>query len=143
MSAEAQKAWRERNPEKARSGWDRWNKQWRERNPEKAKATRNKAHRAFRLAHPEKVHAKDRRRTLRQYGLTPEGWAARFEAQGRACASCGFTLSKQWNVDHNHVTGETRGILCTGCNVALGYLENETRNARLRAYLEKQRWRLV
>lgn len=66
-----------------------------------------------------------RRRQLRQYGLTEAQFAALFRAQGNACACCGRTTNKgnkSWCVDHDHQTGEVRGILCGLCNTGIGAL---------------------
>jgi hypothetical protein len=38
------------------------------------------------------------------------------------------------NIDHNHVTGVTRGILCHRCNIIVGYIESPFYEATL-AYL--------
>lgn len=40
-----------------------------------------------------------------------------------ACHICG-SLEKT-NVDHDHVTGQIRGLLCAGCNIAVGVVERE------------------
>lgn len=42
-----------------------------------------------------------------------------------ACAICGRTQSTQWDskrlhVDHDHITGRIRGLLCNLCNTSLG-----------------------
>ena len=63
----------------------------------------------------------------RNYGLTPEGFAHRMRMQGGVCAICKRPPEAPprggnpvFHVDHNHVTGEVRGLLCSNCNMALG-----------------------
>ena len=62
----------------------------------------------------------------RQYDLTPQEWDRLYEAQGGVCALCRIPgrLGKhgKLHVDHDHVTGRIRGLLCTPCNVSLGIL---------------------
>ena len=51
-----------------------------------------------------------------------------FEAQNHCCASCKKHQSefdRVFAVDHNHITGQVRGLLCIPCNVALGMLEEK------------------
>lgn len=60
------------------------------------------------------------RRELRYGETTPH---ARLAAQGNRCAACGTDDPGNvngWVTDHDHVTGEVRGILCHGCNIGLG-----------------------
>lgn len=57
-----------------------------------------------------------------KYGITLEERNQMFEDQGKKCACCGATESKQWCVDHCHETGVVRGILCNLCNTGLGKL---------------------
>jgi hypothetical protein len=60
------------------------------------------------------------------------------------CASCGAKLDKNGskmekpNQDHNHKTGELRGLLCGACNIGIGYFKEDI-EALKRAikYLEK------
>ena len=77
--------------------------------------------------------SKDR---TRRYGITDEEYAAMLEAQGGACAIC---RTDEWgsagpNVDHDHATGEVRGLLCKPCNVGIGEMDDDP--ARLRAAAE-------
>jgi hypothetical protein len=65
-------------------------------------------------------------RNQARYGLTLEQWNALFETQGRKCAGCGSDKhgGKNWQTDHDHSTNRVRGILCHGCNVALGQVKD-------------------
>jgi len=63
-----------------------------------------------------------------------------FTAQEGKCLCCGATESHMGHrlaVDHCHETGEIRGLLCKGCNVALGHLkENKKFISSLLNYVE-------
>jgi len=71
--------------------------------------------------------------------ITADRYKEILAAQGGMCAICGATQGprgKSLCVDHDHATGETRGILCTKCNVAIGYLRDDPMLvARALAYL--------
>ena len=45
--------------------------------------------------------------------------------QDGKCAICGTRLEigRNTHVDHNHLTGKLRGVLCNKCNLHLGWLE--------------------
>lgn len=60
--------------------------------------------------------AQHERRVQATYGLGPGEYAALLDAQGRACAICRQKRSYKLNVDHDHKTGEVRGLLCRMCN---------------------------
>lgn len=73
--------------------------------------------------------AKQRMRTnrLAQFGLTPEQYEEMLEAQSGGCAICGTPegyAGKRLAVDHDHQTGEVRGLLCDRCNLVLGKMED-------------------
>lgn len=74
-------------------------------------------------------------RRSRRYGLVAEELAA-IDRQG-SCETCGST--ENLHVDHCHDSQEIRGILCRGCNTALGAVKDDLRTLiRLAAYLEKR-----
>lgn len=60
----------------------------------------------------------------RRYGVSPEQVEQMLASQGGACAICRTTEpgghGNTWHVDHNHTTGDVRGVLCSTCNTALG-----------------------
>jgi hypothetical protein len=67
------------------------------------------------------------RRRLKKYGLTKEQFDQMFEVQKGLCAICKFDLLKGIYgvaVDHDHVTGKVRGLLCHPCNRGLGQFQD-------------------
>lgn len=76
------------------------------------------------------------------YGITTAEYEALRAAQGGRCAICGAIstgcgAAAELFVDHDHATGAIRGLLCHGCNSALGLMGDDA--ARLRnaaAYIE-------
>jgi hypothetical protein len=54
-------------------------------------------------------------------GITPEQLVACYERQEGCCAICKTEVQLiNSAIDHNHDTGEFRGVLCKQCNRALG-----------------------
>lgn len=74
----------------------------------------------------------------RVYGLGHGGYAALYELQGGLCAGCrrATGATKRLAVDHNHATGEVRGLLCGVCNQLIGHFrDNPETFLRLADYL--------
>lgn len=77
------------------------------------------------------------RSSLRNYGLTRIEYNAMLEKQHGRCAAC--EEEKPLHIDHDHETGEVRGLLCQECNCALGFVKDDVITlTRLIAYLEKR-----
>jgi len=58
-------------------------------------------------------------------GITPEILVDAFERQECCCAICKDLIDLVDSaIDHNHLTGEFRGILCKRCNRALGMFKD-------------------
>ena len=62
--------------------------------------------------------------SLRRYGITLDDYNALLKKQGGTCAICKTapTLKKLF-IDHDHKDGRVRGLLCSRCNLLLGYHE--------------------
>lgn len=79
----------------------------------------------------------------RTYGLPPETYDRLLTWQGGRCYICGVIPRKtRLAVDHDHETGEVRGLLCAGdqfgCNVALRrLLGHPSAGQRLAEYNER------
>jgi hypothetical protein len=77
-----------------------------------------------------KTRTKEQRRTQklrRLYGITLEDQNRILEGQGGVCAICG---TDNWtaagpSIDHDHATGEIRGVLCNRCNAGIGFLNED------------------
>ncbi len=68
-----------------------------------------------------------RRQIVKRYGLTVEAYKTLELGQKGTCAICHQINSngRALAVDHNHDTGIIRGLLCTTCNLAIGYLNDD------------------
>jgi len=76
-----------------------------------------------------------RKSIVRLYGLSKEqAEVALISYQGDLCGAC--REFKKLLVDHDHVTGQARGMICYRCNHIAGALEDR-RCADVQAYLER------
>lgn len=86
--------------------------------------------RAWHAAHKGDAGYVTRRREARlkmEYGMTLADEAKMIADQGKKCAICrGWIYKGKWHIDHCHVTGKVRGILCGNCNRGLGYFQERT-----------------
>ena len=77
---------------------------------------------------------------VRRYGVSPQRFEEMLAEQGGVCGIC---ETDDWgphgpNLDHDHETGEPRGILCWGCNTMLGAAgDNPATLRRAAAYIEE------
>ena len=72
-------------------------------------------------------------RIERIYGMSKEQFIALLEHQSGRCPICSAEVSeRKSHIDHCHVTGKVRGILCSRCNQAIG-LFNEDENSMMKA----------
>ena len=136
------------HPERVRKS----QREWHRKNPHKSGEYREKfseqratATAAWKRRNPEKVLEAKRRFDLKKYGLTLDDYERLLAQQGGHCAACPFvpnpTSRKRYLcVDHDHSSGRVRGLLCSGCNTALGLVRDEVeRLLRLAAYVERSR----
>ena len=77
---------------------------------------------------------------LNKYGITGEEFREILKKQGFKCPVCYRNITKNPSVDHDHITGKIRGLICNNCNLAMGNAEDSP--VRLRAmadYLERNK----
>lgn len=82
----------------------------------------------------------------KKYGLTVEDFNVMMAAQNGCCAICSVSFASldpatgkplRICVDHDHVTGKARGLLCDPCNKGLGmFSDDQARIGAAIAYLE-------
>ena len=93
-------------------------KVWRRKNPEKRK---------LQLAKEGRKEYTQNKHLRYSFGITLDEYKKKLVLQNNVCAICKQPETsllagkvKRLAVDHCHVTGKIRGLLCTNCNLALG-----------------------
>lgn len=87
--------------------------------------------RRFRDSLPDYNHT---RNLQRRYGLSVDEYQTLLANQNFSCPICkveisgslGYKRKRPVVVDHNHETGDVRGILCSLCNLMLGHAREST-----------------
>jgi hypothetical protein len=109
--------------------------QWRIDNPDKKKEQKRRHYEKHKDRIDQRAkewydNNKDRHTNtalLRKYGVTLEQYNLLRAQQGFCCAICNDhedSVGKKMFVDHDHVTGKIRKLLCTKCNVGIGMLKD-------------------
>ncbi len=99
-----------------------------QRHPEKVKTSRAKyaanIQARYRKRHPELVL---NRYMKWMYGISLEEYHELSQQQNGVCAICGGlprSRNRRLCIDHCHLTGKVRGLLCHKCNSTLGFMKD-------------------
>lgn len=96
---------------------------------------------------PERREVNLKNSLRRIYGLSFDRYEAMVEAQGNRCSICGsqpdpqgVKAASRLHVDHDHISGAVRDLLCNRCNMGVGYfLDDPARLRAAAAYIERHR----
>jgi len=110
------KRWRNKNKDKIRG----YNQKYKEKYPDRRKESALRWNRN----NPEKVLDTYYKRV---YGIDLATYQKLFNIQGGNCAICLKPEKRKRNlcVDHDHKTGQIRGLLCENCNIGIGYFADD------------------
>ena len=87
-----------------------------------------------------------------RFGIEYEDYVAMIEQQDNKCAICGREERRRWRnkdtralaVDHDHESGQIRGLLCADCNTAIGLMQDDVALlAKAIDYLQSHRLKIV
>jgi len=112
--AETKRLWREKN---------------REKQNEQSKWRKRKNRQADKIKRQSEEFKKKRKNNdlIRKFGINLQQYELILDQQGGKCAICNSHSCKsgrKFAVDHNHETGQVRGLLCQNCNTALGRFQD-------------------
>lgn len=96
---------------------------WERENPTKVRRTNNKSVQKHR-------EGKFNTNTWKCRGIdfTQEKYETRLKKQAGVCAICkrpNPSKKKRFALDHNHDTGQVRGVVCDRCNLIVGIIEKD------------------
>jgi nitrate/TMAO reductase-like tetraheme cytochrome c subunit len=98
--------------------YSKYNRKYRKLNLKKEKERR-------RLYYAKYKYKERNKFLIERYGITYEQYMDMVKQQKNKCKICKrhrSTFKNTLNVDHDHITGKVRGLLCTSCNRGIGYL---------------------
>lgn len=86
--------------------------------------------------------SKQKTRRQVRYGLSEKTYLDMLDKQDDRCAICAKRFGEEKHnkphVDHDHVSGEVRGLLCFVCNAALGaFKDNEDMLRKAAEYVKR------
>ena len=124
--AEYMKRWRQRHPEHSK-----YQREYMERylTPERRKEAVERS-KKWAKDNPERYKINALSTHLRMYfRMDVEDYFDMLDAQNGVCAICGETCksAQRLSVDHDHTTGEIRGLLCRSCNSGIGYFQDSVK----------------
>lgn len=129
-----QARWRAKNPEKVREYKRNHARRYYARNKE----AKQEYWRSYRRKNPD---VSLRSGLKYRYGLSLDQFREMESRQAGLCLACGRRPKSPLVIDHCHDTGEVRGLLCRGCNTALGLTAEDPKILRgLATYLEEKPW---
>jgi hypothetical protein len=121
------RAWYQKNRERVCEQ----HREWWSKNREKLNAD-------AREHYPDSKNGQLVRHRRRKYNIDEKTFIGMVEAQGGKCLICGEIPNKNLSVDHNHITGKIRGLICNSCNIAIAKAKDSPILLRAMAdYLEK------
>lgn len=98
------------------------------KNSKMAKCHPDRPHYGKGLCHSCCARKRQKEMNLRDVGLSSELVLKLALRQRFKCGICQKTISKKtWTVDHDHISGKARGLLCGRCNTGLGILGDSVR----------------
>lgn len=102
-------------------------REWREKNREKHNRQSRESQHRNRHKH---VLRNREYHLMKNYGLTVDDYNRMVTAQNGRCAICSTDTPARGrlHVDHDHITGKVRQLLCSRCNGALGWYEKYSEN---------------
>jgi hypothetical protein len=65
------------------------------------------------------------RNSLWKYGVGKKEFEILMTNQDGICPLCLDPLGRKVDIDHNHSTGEVRGLLCHRCNTMIGFVRED------------------
>jgi hypothetical protein len=94
---------------------------------QKANADHVNAYQRDLRARPEQKRKQRDAYYRRTFGISADDFDALLEAQGGVCAICACAPEREasFHLDHDHVTGDIRGVLCLSCNQGVGQFQDD------------------
>lgn len=142
-------------PEERRKQRTEYNREWRKNNPDKVKehSRRTRLKNKEKIQERQKLWREQNKEYLKEYGrksyqqnkerikdlqlrrlfgITLEDYKKLLTEQGGLCSICkgknpkdSMKKGEYFSVDHDHSTGQIRGLLCGSCNVGLGHFGDD------------------
>ena len=106
---------------------------WRNENRDHVRDTSRGIARRAQKNDPDRIRTNLRRSRLKKYNLSETGLLTMWNSQAGKCAICTSSITINGSrrnksgaqIDHCHLTGKLRSLLCTRCNTGLGNFKDD------------------